>query len=44
VPLGAQLKPRDRAALTVLQGEKAPPEYSGMVQQYNKNIANGEMP
>jgi hypothetical protein len=27
-----------------LQGEKAPPEFSGMVQQYNKNIANGEMP
>lgn len=40
----AEMSPKDRAALSLLQREKCPPEYSTMVQQYLKNLADGEMP
>jgi hypothetical protein len=34
------LKPKDRAAITQYQAEKAPPEYAPQVQQYLKNLAD----
>jgi hypothetical protein len=39
-----QLQPKDRNAISVLQKEKASPEYQGMVQQYLKNLADGATP
>jgi hypothetical protein len=33
-----------RQAVTLFQKEKVPPEYSDMVQQYSKNLAEGEVP
>ncbi|MDR1190990.1 MAG: hypothetical protein LBK60_04900 [Verrucomicrobiales bacterium] len=38
------LSPKDRENLLLLQKEKAPVEYGGMVEQYQKNLANGEFP
>lgn len=38
------ISPQDRAALSLLQREKAPLEYNEMVRQYLKNLADGEMP
>lgn len=40
----AGIKPKDRAAVSLLQKEKAPAEYQGMVQQYLKNLAEGAAP
>lgn len=34
------LSPKDRAAITQYQAEKAPPEYAPLVQQYLKNLAD----
>lgn len=39
-----QLNPKDRDAISLLQKEKAPPEYQTMVQQYLKNLADGSTP
>ena len=38
------IKPKDRDAVSLLQKEKAPAEYRGMVQQYLKNLAEGAAP
>jgi hypothetical protein len=35
------LSPKDRQALTLLQSEKPPREYTPQVQQYQKNLADG---
>jgi len=40
----SKLSDKERMALSMLQREKAPAEYSTMVQQYLKNLAEGEMP
>lgn len=40
----SKLSDKERMALSVLQREKSPPEYSVMVQQYLKNLADGDMP
>lgn len=39
-----KLSDKDRMALSLLQREKSPPEYTIMVQQYLVNLADGEMP
>lgn len=39
-----RLPPQDRQALSQLQREKYPAEYSAMVEQYVKNLAEGELP
>lgn len=38
-----KLSDKDRMALSLLQREKSPPEYTVMVQQYLINLADGEM-
>lgn len=40
----SKLSDKERMALSMLQREKSPPEYSVMVQQYLKNLADGELP
>jgi hypothetical protein len=38
------LAPQTRDALTLFQKEKVPSEYSEMVQQYSRNLAEGSTP
>ena len=38
------LKPKDRDAVLLLEKESPPAEYSSMVRQYTKNLANGVSP
>ncbi|MDD5348567.1 MAG: hypothetical protein PHQ12_00015 [Chthoniobacteraceae bacterium] len=38
------IKPKDRDVLLLLQKAQVPPEYNVMLQQYSKNLANGESP
>ena len=40
----AGISPEERAAMSLLQREKAPQEYSEMARQYLKNLADGELP
>lgn len=44
VSVSTHLSPQDRAALSMLQREPAPDAYRDRVQQYFKNLANGETP
>jgi hypothetical protein len=40
----ASFTDQEREALSALEHESAPPEYNTMVQQYRKNLANGDLP
>lgn len=41
---GSGLEVKEREAIAALQKEKTPPEYHGMVQQYLRNLADGQTP
>ena len=38
------LRPRDRAAISQAEAEKTPPEFTPLVRQYLKNLADGVTP
>ncbi|MEI8340207.1 MAG: hypothetical protein WCH43_01570 [Verrucomicrobiota bacterium] len=38
------ISPEEREAMSLLQREKAPPQYAEMSRQYLKNLADGELP